>query len=306
MNFQESALNVVKVYNDTVAVLDKVLIGQDDLKQAVASAILCDKNAKMLFVGDTGMGKTTLAKSLANGFNSERISVTSDLLPSDIQSQLMNRADLNLLYIDEFNRANGKVQSTFTELFEEKQMTINGKPIKFDDFYVVATQNSADIAGIFNVPQNIYDRFDIALYFEKLSEEEMQALLFSGFSSLKKVSIPSLCISQTIASVANFPIDEKDQNLFMQAFNIIDSLQYGEKKLFAGSNIRAHRFALKLAKFTALRYARNYILPCDIVSFIEYLYRHRIDQNIKGINNQDISQRFEQAKEEILELKRKK
>lgn len=306
MNFREGVLNAEKVYNDTILMLDKVLVGQDSVKQAVASALLCDKNSKMLFVGDTGVGKTTLAKALARGFNSERISVTSDLLSTDIQSQLMNRADLNLLYIDEFNRANGRVQSSFIELFEEKQITINGRPINFGDFYVLATQNSADIAGIFNVPQAIYDRFDISLYFEKLTDNEMRTLLFNNFVPLETVFVPNESISQTTAAVANFPIDEKDQNLFMDAVKIIDGLQYGENRLFAGSNIRAHRFALKLAKFTALRYGRSYILPSDIVCFIEYLYRHRIDQNIIGINNQDINQRFEQAKDEILALKRKK
>ena len=41
------------------------------------------------------MGKTTLAEFLASAFLSERISVTSDMIPSDVQERLQKRLDMN-------------------------------------------------------------------------------------------------------------------------------------------------------------------------------------------------------------------
>ena len=101
------------IYDKTISSFDSVLIGQKKVKKVVASSLLCDKNARMLFTGSTGVGKTTLANFLASSFNAERISVNSDLLPSDIHEQLIDKPDLQLLQVDEFNRASGKVQSSF-------------------------------------------------------------------------------------------------------------------------------------------------------------------------------------------------
>lgn len=112
---------VIQIYENTILALNQVLVGQDEVKKVVASSILSDTNSKILLTSNTGMGKTTLANYLASGFNSERISVTSDMIPSDIQEQLKRNTNLNFLHIDEFNRASGKVQSTFIELFAKNK-----------------------------------------------------------------------------------------------------------------------------------------------------------------------------------------
>ena len=49
------------IYDKTISSFDSVLIGQKKVKKVVASSLLCDKNARMLFTGSTGVGKTTLA-----------------------------------------------------------------------------------------------------------------------------------------------------------------------------------------------------------------------------------------------------
>lgn len=297
--------NVSQIYRDTIDTLDKVLVGQSNVKKVVASAILCDTNSKMLLTGDIGMGKTTLAAFLANSFNSERISVTSDLIPTDIFNQLKNKQHLRFLHLDEFNRANGKVQSAFIELFAEKQLSIGGDKYTFGDFYVLATQNSKDISGVFSVPQTVYDRFDVNIFFEELTEEDKRRILFA------EDCVPSSIIREqdilfTKKTVDNFKLRQEDQNLFMQMFDIIDTLTFNNKKLFAGSNIRAHKFAIKLAKLNALVDGRDYILPRDLVSFINYLYNHRINQNIVEIREENVLTILDEAKSDILSLKRQK
>lgn len=291
---------VAEIYNSTLAELDTALIGQKNVKKVVAAAILCDTNSKILLTGNTGMGKTTLSNFLASSFDKERINVTSDMIPSDIQEQLKRNQNMEFLQIEEFNRGSGKVTSSLIELFAEKQMSICGTQYTFNDFYVFATQNSADIAGIFNVPQAVYDRFDINVYFESLEDYEKRELLFGRFVSNKKSNLSKDDIAFTKRAVNTFKTDEKDENIMMQIFDLIDSMTFNEKKLFAGSNIRAHKFALKLAKLMALSSGRNYLLPADIADFIKYLYMHRIDQNIATIGTDDLVNKFQDTEKNIL------
>ena len=303
---KEDILRVADIYTDTLDSLDKVLIGQKNVKKAVAAAILSDNNSKILLLGNTGVGKTSLINYLANDFSSSRISITSDMIPIDIQEQLKGKRDLEFLHIDEFNRASGKVQSVFIELFAEKQMSMGNEKISFKDFYVFASQNIADIAGIFNVPQAIYDRFDISVLFEKLTEEEKRILLFRDFSPLGEKSLAREDILFIKEVLANFKINENDENLMMRVFNIIDNMKKDNHNLFAGSNIRAHRYAVKLAKLNALTEGRNYILASDIAGFIKYLYLHRIDQNVAKMTDYDIQQNFDATEQNILKLRREK
>lgn len=296
---------VIDIYNKTLASMDKVLVGQGDVKRVVTASILCDTNSRLLLTGDTGYGKSSLSNFLASSFDAEKISVTSDMIPTDILGQLMRRPEMRFLQIEEFNRASGKVQSTFIELFENKEINVDGQTYRFGDFYVVATQNTEDISGIFTVPQAVQDRFSVAIPFGSLSEDEKRELLFGGFEASKESSISYDDIMFTKTAVDEFNMD-KSANLMMEIFNMIDSMTYENKRIFFGSNIRAHKFALKLAKLSALAHGRNYILPMDIADFINYLYMHRVSQKILMKDDFDTESRFEDVKSKVLKLDARK
>lgn len=286
--------------------LDDVLVGQKNVKKAITSALLCDKNSKVLLTGNTGTGKTTMSNYLRTSFNNLRFSITSDMLPSDVQDVLIRQPNFQFLYIDEFNRASGKLQSAFLELFEERQISYAGAVYGFSDFFVFATQNSADIAGVFNVPQAVYDRIDLNIYFDNLTPEEKKAILFRSFIPAKQSHISLSDIDYTTGAVANFNLTKEDEDLLMHIFSTIDSLSYNGQPLFAGSNIRAHAFAIKLAKITALSEGRNYIIPSDLSDYILYLYLHRINQNVARLDNNDVQNIIHNASKEILGLRRAK
>lgn len=305
MTTRKEIESVSEIYYSLLSSLDQVLIGQAKAKKAIASSILCDTNSKILMTGNTGVGKTTISNFLATSFNSERISVTSDMIPSDVQEQLKDKRNMQLLQVDEFNRASGKVQSTFIELFAEKQMSIGGEKYKFNDFYVLATQNSADIAGVFNVPQAVYDRFDINIYFDNLTEAEKRKLFFGDFEAATESHLAVDDLVESAYAVSNFKTEKQDEDIMMQIFRFIDSMTLDGQRLFGGSNIRAHKFALKLAKLTALRNGRSQIFPSDIVDFINYIYMHRIDQNIARIGEKQVLDKFDEVKSKILSMKRR-
>lgn len=294
------------IYNDVYRTLEDALVGQDAVKKVVASSLLCDKSSKLLLTGNTGTGKTTLSNFLGSSFKKERISVTSDLLPSEVQEQLIARPDFTFLQIDEFNRASGKLQSAFLELFAEGQITYSGAiHDEFQAFYVFATQNSADISGVFNVPQAVYDRFDVNVYFGDLKPEEKKTLFFSGFEPKRKSSIDLNAIDYTTGAVADFELDEGEQNLLLRVFDYMDSLIFNGERLFAGSNVRAHKYAIKLAKINAMVHGRNHILPSDLADYIIYLYLHRIDQNVASLTNQNVHDLLENASKEVLKMRKR-
>lgn len=296
--------NVNEIYSNTLTSLDQILVGQNNAKTIITASILCDPNSKVLLTGGTGYGKTSIANSLAKSFNSARLTMTSDMIPSDIQNQLKDKTNIEFLEIDEFNRASGKTLSALLELMAEKQMTIDGTTRNFGDFYVFATQNDADISGIFNVSQANYDRFDINVPFDNLSEDDKRAILFSDFEPSQKSFITKKDIITTTTAVKDFKTDAEDQRIMMESFKIIDGMFLDGKPVFSGSNIRAHRFALKLAKLIAMYNMRGYILPADIAVIVKYVYGHRTDQNLTRRNLYAINNLFNNAEEQIMSLKR--
>lgn len=301
---EQEMKNVSQIYERILTLLDGALIGQADVKKLVTAALLCDTNSKVLFTGNTGMGKTSLVNFLASSFNASRISITADMLPMDIQEQLKENLNLNFLQIDEFNRASGKLQSALLELLAEKQITINGNKYSFNDFYVFATQNSADISGVYSVPQAVYDRFDINVSFDDLTMEDKEKIIFSDFEVAKQSYITISDLMMTKRAVNNFVPSEKDKELLMRCFALIDNLKLEGQALFAGSNIRAHKFALKLAKLVAMASGRHYILSSDFAFFIPSLYTHRINQNLAEITDEDVKDTLDKAQRQVLELKK--
>lgn len=297
---------VQKIYDNMISSLDEVLVGQKNVKKAVASAMLCDTNSKVLLSGDMGMGKTTLTKFLSSSFNWERISVVSDMLPSEIQEQLKDYRELEFLIVDEFNRASGRLQSAFIEFFAEKQMSINGKTYSFEDFYVFATENLTDVTGIFNIPQAVYDRFDVNIYFDHLTEDERDKILFENFEPKIISHIKKEDLTFTKDAVNRFQMDEDDKNIMREFFRKIDEITINKHRLFLGDHIRADKFMIRLAKLMAMASGRNYILPVDIVDFIDYVYRHRINQSFFKIEDDSVTDNFYELKDKVLKLQKKR
>ena len=295
---------VGEINSSIMTSLNRVLVGQENAKKTISSALMCSPNSKILLSGSTGNGKTELANFLASGFNYERITIVNDMIPSEVQQLLIARRDIEFLQLDEFNRANGRLQSAFLEIMAEKRITFEGKKHEFQDFFVVATQNPTDIYGTHAVPHANYDRFDLAIYFELLTEEEKKELLFSSFIPSKRSDISREELKEVQKIVREFELDENSIEILMRSFGLIDEMNIEGENLFSGTNLRAHKFAIELAKVAALAEGRYYILASDIESFVEYLYMHRMDQTISlgKKDDEQITEEFKDVKRKILQL----
>lgn len=304
---------VMQIYDDFSSWIDTALIGQKNVKKVVTSSLLCSTNSRILLTGCTGVGKSTLSDFLADHIvNTERIFVVSDLLPSDIQNQLIDAKGMQLLQVEELNRANGRMQSVFIELFAKNQMKVGKQIHTFDDFYVLATQNDIEMAGIFTVPLALYDRFDVSLSFDDLTEKEEREILFgrkmecenNGHEKYK--IFPWEEVKEVKKAVDDFRMDKIDEDIMMEIFEKIGNMTFNGKKLFTGPNIRAKQFALQLVKLACLSKGRLEILPTDILDFIEPLFMHRINQNVVQMGDRDVKDLFESVKVDIKKMKRPK
>src|SRR5437868_9775127 len=167
-----------------------VIVGKEEVIDLLMVALLCEGH--VLFEDVPGIGKTTLAKSLAKslGCSFQRIQFTPDILPSDItgitfynqkQGEFEFRPGPLLSQVvlaDEINRATPRTQSALLEAMEERQMTIERESIALPrPFIVIATQNPIELEGTFPLPEAQLDRFLMRLRLDYPSQSEERLIL---------------------------------------------------------------------------------------------------------------------------------
>lgn len=306
MRKNENTTIIQEKYGELRDYLDSLIVGENHAKDVIATALLCNKNSSILVSGKTGTGKSTLSDSLAKNFNSKKIQITADLLPSDILKLIADFPELEFLQLEEINRANGKVQSGLIELLGSNMITSEDGTIKFNDFYTFATQNDTEISGIFDTPLAIYDRFDLNIEFGNLTKEEIMEVLFEFRRKVKEADF-NLREASTITSkiIDDFDYDDDDIEVLMQAIDYIRGAQHYNKDLFASSNIRGFKMMMRMAAFTSLADGKGWILPSHISDYISNLYLHRIDQSEMKMYSPEAKSALKKIEGKILSIERK-
>lgn len=154
----------------TLDALDSVILDKPELTRLALSCIVA--GGHLLLQDVPGMGKTVLAHALAKvlGLDFRRVQFTSDMLPADILGMMIFQDGqftyqkgaifTQILLADEINRASPKTQSALLEAMEERQVSVEGRTYALPvPFFVIATQNPLQEAGVYPLPQSQLDRF---------------------------------------------------------------------------------------------------------------------------------------------------
>ncbi|MDF0604159.1 AAA family ATPase [Neisseriaceae bacterium TC5R-5] len=269
--------------------LNQLILGKAAVIRLAFTCVIA--RGHLLIEDVPGVGKTTLANGLASvlGLDYRRVQFTSDLLPADILGVNIYQRDTasfqfhpgpvfaQVLLADEINRASPKVQSALLEAMEERQVSIDGMTRALPNpFFVIATQNPAEQAGTFPLPESQQDRFLMRLSLGYPSGEAELALLLGEDRRQLLGRLPPLLqpadLLQLQQQAARLLVSEALAHYVLALVQA--SRQDG--RFLVGLSPRAGLAVLAAARAWALLEGRDHVLPEDVKAVFPSVAVHRL------------------------------
>lgn len=269
--------------------MEQRIVGKGDVIDKIIITLLA--GGHILLEDVPGVGKTSLAKALADSLSLSfaRIQCTPDTTPSDITGlSIYNPAERafqtipgpvvnNIVLADELNRTSPKTQSALLEVMEEHKVTIDGKSLPVPEpFMVIGTQNPAEMAGTYPLPESQLDRFMARLtigYPDSAASQDMARRFLDG--QLHAHTTPVLTardITEMQAEVSAVTIHE---NLRSYAVKIVEATRT-TSEVSCGASPRALLSMLRCAQAIAYMDNRAYCIPEDIAKAAALTLPHRL------------------------------
>ena len=262
------------------------LPGKPDIVRLCLVALLA--RGHVLLEDVPGVGKTTLAKALAKalGLSQTRVQFTNDFLPSDLLGVSVYSAQTgafqirqgpvftHVLLADELNRASPRAQSALLEAMSESAVSLDGKTMALPNpFFVIATQNPLESAGVFPLPESQLDRFLMRLSLGYPSAEVETQLLMSDPAELPSPApVSADALAQALAIVPQILLA---QSCADYAYAIVSRTRQ-DKDLAAGASPRASIALARAARAHALFEGRAFVTPDDIRAVALPVLGHRV------------------------------
>lgn len=276
------------------AEVGKAVVGQEAAVSGLVIALLCRGHA--LLEGVPGVAKTLLVRALSASLSltTTRVQFTPDLMPGDVTGSLVYDARTaqfdfregpvftNILLADEINRTPPKTQASLLEAMEERQVSVDGKPRRLPDpFLVAATQNPVEYEGTYTLPEAQLDRFLLKLTMPlppRDVELEVLARHAAGFdprdlaaAGVRPVAGPDDLAAAT-AAVRTVTVAPEVMGYIVDVVRATRN----SPSLGLGVSPRGATALLATSRAWAWLAGRDYVTPDDVKALARPTLRHRV------------------------------
>ncbi len=265
------------------------IVGKDDVIEYTLAALF--SGGHILIEDVPGIGKTTLARSLAYSLDCEfrRIQFTPDLMPSDITGiHYYNQHNgefefrpgpviSQVVLADEINRATPRTQSALLEAMAERQVTVDQDTVLLPaPFIVLATQNPIELEGTFPLPEAQIDRFLLRLRLGYPSEGDENAMLERFEDADPLTSLQPAATADDVVRIQGLVrqvyIDPVLRNYLVQVIRA--TREHPDVEL--GASPRATLGLYRCAQALAGIRGQQYVTPDDIKTLATPALAHRV------------------------------